>query len=44
MEINKQKNIFFNSLYHFPDIGISPVIPKFYDLSVTAPFHAPFPL
>jgi len=35
---------FYCSLYHFPDIGMSPVIPKLYDRSTAAPFHAPFPL
>jgi len=39
---NKKK--YFNFLYHFPEIGMSPVIPKLYDLSIDAPFHTPFPL
>jgi hypothetical protein len=29
---------------HFPEIGRSPVNPKLYVLSVTAPFHTPSPL
>jgi len=39
-----KKNKILIVFYHFPDIGMSPVMPKLYVLSIPAPFHALFPL